>query len=247
MDDIALILGPVVFQDFEATAGIRFGGEQRLAVHKLLGGARVIDALGRDDSEVVVSGTFSGSDATLRARALDELRALGTVLPLTWDAYYFSVVIRDFDVDYCNAYWMPFRLCCTVVRDEAAAVIETVLSLGSLVLSDLGAAIGQGLGGIDLTGAQSAVAAPGATTLGTAAYGGAVGAVGSAQSEIGAGLSASGASVTSAGAVLSTTNDPVIGGAALQSATASAGRLGQLASARGYVGRAAVNLANAST
>ncbi len=247
MDDIALILGPVVFQDFEAAAGIRFGGEQRLAVHKLLGGARVIDALGRDDSEIILSGTFSGEDGTLRARALDELRALGTVLPMTWDVFCFSVVIRDFDVDYRNAYWIPFRLCCTVLRDEAGAIIDTALSLGSSVLADVGAAIGQGLTGLDLTGTQAAVAAPGAMTLDTSAYGGAASALGSTQAQITAGLSATGASLMRASTLLGSTTDPAVGATALQSATANARQLGALASARGYVGRAIVNMANAST
>lgn len=96
MSGIALILGPVVFQDFEAAAGIRFGGEQRIIVHKLPGGTRVIDSLGRDDAEITLSGTFSGPDGTLRARMLDELRAEGSVLPLTWDVFFYSVVHSRF-------------------------------------------------------------------------------------------------------------------------------------------------------
>jgi hypothetical protein len=247
MDDIALILGPVVFQDFEATAGIRFGGEQRLAVHKLLGGNRIIDALGRDDSEIVLSGVFSGGDATLRARTLDELRVFGTVLPLTWDVFYFSVVIRNFEVDYRNPFWVPYRLCCTVLRDEAGAIIDTALSLATSVLADVGAAAAQGLGGVDLTAAQSAIAAPGAITLGTSAYSGAVSSLGSAQSQIATGLASTGLLLDSASTVLRTTNDPVTGTASLQSATSAAGRLGALSSMRGYVGRAVANLDHAST
>jgi hypothetical protein len=247
MDDITLILGPVAFQDFEATAGIRFGGEQHLAVHKLPGGGRVIDVLGRDDAEIVLSGTFSGEDATLRARSLDELRVLGGVLPLTWDVYFYSVVIRDFAVDYRNPYWVPYRLCCTVLRDEAGAVIDTALSLGSSLLADVGAAIGQGLAGLDLSSTQASIAVPGVTTLGTPAYNGAVTALGSAQTQIGTGLSAAGSDLNGASALIGSTSDPVVGAGALQSATMAAGRLGNLASARGYIGRAAVNIAGAST
>ena len=110
MSNISFILGPVVFQDFEAAAGIAFGGQQRLVVHTLPGGVRVIDALGRDDAEITVAGTFSGQDATLRARLLDELRVSGATLPLTWDVFFYNVVIRDFQADYRNGYWIPFRL-----------------------------------------------------------------------------------------------------------------------------------------
>ena len=190
MSDIAFILGPVVFQDFEVAAGIGFGGEQRLAVHKLPGGVRVIDALGRDDAEITVNGIFSGEDATLRARLLDELRASGAVLPLTWDVFFYSVVIRNFQADYQNGYWIPYRLACTVLRDEASALIETAISLAGSVLSDIGAAAMSGfdLGGVDLGFAQSALSAPQAMTRGTGAYGLATSSLATAQSAIGGGI-----------------------------------------------------------
>ena len=70
-----LLLGPVVFQDFELPGWVRFGGAQRLAVHQMPGGARVIDMLGRDDAEICWSGVFSGSDAPERARLIDLMRA----------------------------------------------------------------------------------------------------------------------------------------------------------------------------
>ncbi len=247
MSGIALILGPVVFQDFEATAGIRFGGEQRMVVHKLPGGTRIIDSLGRDDAEITLSGTFSGPDGTLRARLLDELRAEGSVLPLTWDVFFYSVVIRDFQADYRNSYWIPYRLACTVLRDEAAALIEAGLSLVGSVVSDVAAAAGQLLSGNDFSAAQAAVAAPGATTLGTAPYNQAFGALTAAQSSTSASLSNVGNSLDTASVTLRTTTDPVSGANALMTATSVAGQLGALAVARGYAGRAALNLANAST
>ncbi len=178
MPGVTMILGPVVFQDFEACAGIRFGGEQRIIVHKLPGGDRVIDCLGRDDAEITMNGTFSGPDGTLRARALDELRAQGSVLALTWDVFFYSVVIRDFQADYRNSFWIPYRLVCTVLRDEAAALFETALSLAGSVVGDIAAAASQTLSGVDFSATQSAIAAPGAMTLGTASYNQATGAIG---------------------------------------------------------------------
>src|SRR5438105_1927567 len=118
MADIALVLGPVILQDFEVSSGVAFGGKQRLAVHNLPGGGRVNDALGRDDAEISISGIFAGSDATVRARLLDQLRVDGQVLDLTWDVYFYSVVIRSFQANYRSAWWIPYHLCCTVVRDE---------------------------------------------------------------------------------------------------------------------------------
>lgn len=59
MSDIVLVLGPIAFADFEIPERIRFGGNQRLAVHQLPGGRRVVDALGRDDGEICWSGVFT--------------------------------------------------------------------------------------------------------------------------------------------------------------------------------------------
>src|SRR3954469_21838480 len=100
MSDGTLLLGPILFQDFEMPERVRWGGAQRLSVHRLPGGARVIDALGRDDFDIAWSGVFSGDDATLRARGLDLMRAEGGVWPLTWNWFFYSVVIAVFQADY---------------------------------------------------------------------------------------------------------------------------------------------------
>ncbi len=247
MSGITLILGPVVFQDFEATAGIRFGGEQRVVVHKLPGGNRVIDAMGRDDADVMLSGTFSGPDATLRARMLDELRVEGNALPLTWDIFFYTVVIRDFQADYRYSYWIPYRLVCSVLRDEAAALVETALSLAGSIGADIAAAAGQALSGVDFSAAQTAVAAPGSTTVGTASYNQAFSALSASQSSTNARLPVVGSSLNTASAILGTTNNPLTGVTALGTATSAAGQLAGIAAARAYVGRAALKLADAST
>ncbi len=247
MPDIALILGPIVLKDFEVSAGICFGGQQRLAVHQLPTGQRVIDALGRDDAEIVITGIFSGQDATLRARALDEMRSLGATVPLTWDVFFYSVVIRDLQADYQNAYWIPYRLTCTVLRDEASALIETVLSVAGSILADIGTAAGQALAGIDLSGVQSALAAPGSTTLGTLANNQAMTSLGTSQAAIDGSLTQANDLLASSASTLSTTSDATAGSAAFLTTTAAAGQLSALATMRGYVGRAAANLANVST
>jgi hypothetical protein len=40
-----LLIGPVLLEAFELPARVAWGGRQRLAVHRLPGGRRVIDAL----------------------------------------------------------------------------------------------------------------------------------------------------------------------------------------------------------
>jgi hypothetical protein len=246
MTNTTLLLGPVTFQDFEVPCGINFGGRQRLAVHRLPGGVRVIDALGRDDADISFAGIFSGDDATLRARLLDEMRVSGLVLPLTWDVFFYTVIISRFQADYATSNWIPYKITCTVLRDEASALIEAALSLGASVLSDVNAAITQAAaGGVDISTLQSTLSDPSATIRDTAAYG-------TAQSGLSAAQSSLSSAVDGAGAALpiSTINAPGSASAGvtnLTTAISASQQLGQLTIAQAYLGRAATNLSNAST
>ena len=246
MFGIALLLGPVAFRDFEVPAAINFGGTQRLAVHRLAGGARVIDALGRDDADITFSGTFTGADATLRARLLDELRAAGTLLPLTWDIFFYTVLISRFQADYQQGAWIPYRLSCTVLRDEASALIEAAVSLGADVLADAGTALAQAApAGIDLTQAQAALAASQATVRGTSAYTAAQATLGTALASLEGALGQAEAALPGLAAFAPGTASA--GVSSLAAATRSARQLGTLTTARGYLARASANLQNAST
>lgn len=246
MADIALLLGPVVFQDFEVPARINIGGAQRVALHRLIGGERVIDTLGRDDSELRFEGVFSGQDATLRARALDQLRAAGAPLPVTWDVFYYTAILTRFEADYRNAWWIPFRIACTVVRDEAAVPLTIALSLGDSALSDLSQAI-TWMAGTDLglTAAQSALSAPSAAVRGTADYAGAQGSLAAVQSALFQTMNSTELTLKSANLGSTSSASDTI--AALGTSVSSAQQLAGLAIASGYVGRAASNFANAST
>jgi len=246
MFDIALLLGPVAFRDFEIPSGINFGGAQRLAIHKLAGGARVIDSLGRDDANITFSGTFSGSDATLRARLLDELRASGLTLPLTWDVFFYTVVISAFQADYQHGAWIPYRLTCTVLRDEASALIETAVSLVADTLADIGTALGLAApAGIDLTSTQAALAAPGATVRDTAAYVTAQTATAGAQASVSQAIAAAEAALTGTGPVGA--GSAAAGVAGLSGLMGASQQLAALTATQAYLGRAGVNLANAGT
>jgi hypothetical protein len=227
-----LLLGPVLFQDFELPPSIAWGGAQTLTVHKLPGGQRVIDAMGRDDTEISWTGVFSGSDAGLRARAIDLMRADGGLWPLTWETFFYSVVVSRFEADYRRPNWIPYRLTCTVLRDEAEAVVEAAVGISTSVLADLAAADGLGTG-IDLTAATAANTASGATTLGSQAYA-------EARAQLAASLGAISGQLTSTGTQLAAATDPGL-------AVPLAGQAARLATAQGFLGRAATNLANASS
>lgn len=135
-----LLLGPILFQDFELPASITWGGAQSLTIHRLPGGARVIDAMGRDDADITWSGIFSGPNAAVRARELDLMRGDGSLWPLTWDSFFYSVVIARFEADHRRGNWVPYRITCTVLQDEAAAVLQIPLSLAVTEAQDLASA-----------------------------------------------------------------------------------------------------------
>ncbi len=134
---IYVTLGDVTFQDFEVPERIRFGGEQRTAVHELIGGGRVVDVLGGQPAEIGFHGIFSGTDAAARAQSLDSARAAGAVLALGWDGFFYHVVIADFEAAYEKPFWIPFRITCLAVSDSAIAAAAIVIPVGSLISSDL--------------------------------------------------------------------------------------------------------------
>jgi hypothetical protein len=246
MSNVALLLGPIAFQNFEVPASINIGGAQRLAIHRLPGGTRVIDALGRDDSDISFSGTFSGPDATLRARSIDEMRAAGLFMPLTWDVFFYSVIINKFEADYRSGWWIPYRISCTVVCDEAGSVVASVISLADDALSDVTTARSFAtVAGIDLSDTQSALSMPDAAVKGTATYSSTLATLASAGALVGTGIA-------QAEATLGNTSWPADGqipsvAGTLDGIVLAAQQISSLTVAQAYIGRAAINLANAST
>lgn len=105
------------FSRYEIPEQIGFGGDQRLVVHELVGGTRVIDAMGRSDAPLEWSGLFQGENALARARYLDGLRIAGKPLVLSWDELLYKVMLSSFRPDYQRFYQIPYRISFTVVED----------------------------------------------------------------------------------------------------------------------------------
>ncbi len=230
MSGFSLTLGPVDFAGFELPSAITLGGRQRLAIHRLPGGLRIIDALGADHADLAFNGIFSGPDAADRARILDALRIAGVALPLAWDAFLYTVVIESFEADYRSPWWIPYRLTCSVLRDEAAIPVGPILSL----VASLAADVAQAGAYIDISSPAASLANPAATTAGTAANANAT-----AQSAFAGSTASLDSSIAATGPALNTPD--------LLVATAAAAQLARLTAARGYMARANRNLAQAST
>jgi hypothetical protein len=225
-----------------------------LAVHKLPGGDRVIDAMGRDDDEIAWSGIFLSADASNRADELDQLRVAGGELELIFAGRNYSVVISHFKADQRKINHVPYTISCTVLTDESGSIGNGSQSLLGSITSDISNALGFDLGDT-LSGVQSAIQqaqGPLLTVTGLVAGGPAAakiaGVLGTAQGSL------SGASQLVNGNIsglttlaLSTGNitgaNTVTGAiAGLQSAAVLTKQAANLTAAGGFLDRAASNL-----
>ncbi len=152
--DTTVNLGDFQFALFEIPEKISWGGSQRIAVHELVGGQRVLDAMGRSDRSLVWSGLFMGQNATARARFLDTMRAQGAAQTLTFGQLAYSVIVKEFDPDYERFYQIPYRIECEVIADLANPVTTAApASIDSDILTDYDASslLAQQIGDSTLT------------------------------------------------------------------------------------------------
>lgn len=112
-----LTLGTVTFANFEIPERINFGGEQALSTKQLVGGKRIVDAMGAVDDDISWSGLMFESTATFRAQFLDQMRRTGLPYPLTWGQFNYLVVIKSFKASFERTYQIPYTISLTVIQD----------------------------------------------------------------------------------------------------------------------------------
>jgi hypothetical protein len=139
---VTLTLGGIVFQGFEIPATINSGGEQMLAIHKMPGGNRVIDAMGPDDSEIRWSGRFRGSSAESRALLVDFMRRQGQQQLLAYSLHRYQVIVKDFSANFEQSYEIPYSITCAVVLDETQALGSLVVGFIEAIAGDVVNALG---------------------------------------------------------------------------------------------------------
>ncbi len=149
--DTVVELGAFKFSGFEVPDKIPFGGDQQAVVHKLVGGARQVDAMGRDDAPLEWSGIFRGDSAQLRALYLDGLRIAGKQQQLRWYGFDFTVIVKTFHADFERFYHIPYKISCLVVADNASPIttiiapdVDTLIGDDMAAANTLGGAIGDG-------------------------------------------------------------------------------------------------------
>jgi hypothetical protein len=246
MSSVGLILGPVRFRDFEVPPSITFGGSQRLAVHQLQNGSRIIDSMGPVDADISFSGAFSGPDATARAVQIDSLRSEGAPLSLIWSQFFYMVLIERFEAIYNNSLWIPYRISCTVAFDDTIAATTGPFSLLAAVASDVGLAAVQASGQpVDLSGVSSALESCGSMTLGSGGYRSVSSAIRTARSEMRSSLTSAGETLDSASFGNGFSGVATV--AQLLALSTAAGQQAALLSADAFLGRAQSILAKTTT
>jgi hypothetical protein len=150
-------IGGVGLSAFEVPSSVRFGGTQRVAVHRLYGGGRVVECLGPDPNEICFEGAFTGPDAALRARTVENLRISGQPVWLTWDSFRYRVVVQTLAAEYRSPWWIGFRIAC-VVASSPAPVTSLLASVASQIAADVTSTLAAASGlGVDLSGFQAAM------------------------------------------------------------------------------------------
>lgn len=136
--DTTVKLGDFAFAGNEVPEHMPFGGKQSLAVHELVGGVRVIDAMGGFDAPIHWSGLFTGPNALSRARQLDAMRRKGAAVDLSWSELKFTVVIESFAADFERFYQIPYQISCLPAKSAAGAPLSGKVNLDGQMRSDMG-------------------------------------------------------------------------------------------------------------
>jgi hypothetical protein len=137
MRQAPFIIGDLVLEGHEVPARISIGGAQVVAIHKMPGGTRIIDAMGADSSAITWRGIFIGPGAAQRARALDLMRQQGMPRILSFGDYTLDIVIVNYSYDYQDqGAVISYRIRGEIVPARSKTV-GSASTIGSLVQDDL--------------------------------------------------------------------------------------------------------------
>jgi hypothetical protein len=245
-------IGSVKLAAFEIPAEMPWGTTQKLAVHEMPGGARVIDAMGAFDVPHRWSGQFYGPSGVSRARQLDQIARAGQPVTLQWASFTYQVVVRSFECRYTQiGAWLPYTV--TVESVPSKPTPPTPTFLGQMI-SDVTSALGisslvntadtyLSQAQTAITAVQSALPVVGALTAGSAAFVSVAGAVGAASGVIGAASSTVGNVISNFGSgALASGVAPATAAATVNQMATATGEAAGLSAQGAYVSRMNANM-----
>lgn len=253
--DQSVSIGEIILEDWEIPEKVSWGGQQRMTVHKLIGGTRFIDVMGEDNAEVSWSGRFLSPDAAFRADQLDLLRKSGMLIDVVFAGRYYSAVISSFIAEQLTQFHITYQISFTILADESSVSPPPDPTALVMVTSDMNAVVAMPYVAPELLAAQAAVALipplllpMAAIQIGAAATTAVAGAIGTASALVNTARAAAEGSVgaiaaaaaTTAGLVGATT---VVGAVnAMNAAADSTYALASAVTMGAYVNRAALNV-----
>ncbi len=147
----------LTFPDLAQPQALDIANTQQLAVHDLIGGGRVVEALGRKMTPVSWEGVFLGAPMAFDAGlALQALAASGGSTLLTWERFRFRGLISALSLSCESAFRISYKITFTPSDDLSAplkAQDQTVSLVGIASTLDAVQALAMSLGDLQL-GAQ---------------------------------------------------------------------------------------------
>jgi hypothetical protein len=156
------------------------------------------------------------------------------------------VLIQRFEADYRNGWWIPYRIACSVLRDEASSPIQVIGSLADDLGSDLAIAVAQASSaGLDISGAAAAISAPDAVIRNSSGFINAQNVLANSSALISQQTQTAGNNL--AGANFDNADSADNGITDLSTAVSASQQLASLSTANAYLGRVMTNLGNTGT
>ncbi|TDR79999.1 hypothetical protein [Paludibacterium purpuratum] len=138
-----LTLGDFEFQGLEVPEAITVGAQQQTAVHKLVGGGRIVDVLGVEYDNLTWSGWLVGASAQTRAKRLEALRDAGKPLLFNLDHYALTVLIAGVTTRFEHAYRLGYGIDLLVIGPAPLpSNAPAAASPDDLIDNDIASALG---------------------------------------------------------------------------------------------------------
>lgn len=123
-----VLLGAFIPTGLDVPEKLPFGGTQQTTVHKLLGGAKVIDLMGPDEHDITLEGILTGPLAAANALIIDTMRQTGQAVPLIWPGDARTVIVTAFQCQYANGgAILHYSITCMVIPDVLSNAAGSLL------------------------------------------------------------------------------------------------------------------------
>ncbi|WP_460528802.1 hypothetical protein [Chitinimonas naiadis] len=119
-------LGAFTFTDLEIPEELAIAREQKLVVHDLVGGGRVVDAMGTQLKPIEWTGWLLGKDAFDRAKQLAAMCEAGQVVALDAGRIGAKVIVQTFTYRFQTFYKIPYSITVLPLPPAASAKAASV-------------------------------------------------------------------------------------------------------------------------